>query len=207
MIAGLYILEEAKDKVQEVTGLRPTNEKLLKGVRALSIPPRIRDHMRNMLTGKIKCGNFWNKVSGHTERAFCPFCKKKCNTEVIETEEHMWMDYENSGQAWRQTAENIWRKSTKRDWPAITLGLIRGAAALTFEGDIRKDSERFLMSMTIWVIWKSKLKISIHNQDVAPSETTQILRELITYLLRKSWNATRFMRDDRNATRQRALRT
>ena len=33
MITGLYVLEEAKDKVEEVTGLRPTNEKLLKGVR------------------------------------------------------------------------------------------------------------------------------------------------------------------------------
>ena len=70
------------------------------------------------------------------------------------------MDYENSErvQAWRQTAENIWRKSTNRDSPAITLGLIRGAAALTFEGDIRQDSERILISMTIWAKWKSKLK-------------------------------------------------
>jgi len=33
------VLDEAKERVQTVTGLRPTNEKLLKGIRALRIPP------------------------------------------------------------------------------------------------------------------------------------------------------------------------
>ena len=52
-------LDEAKDRVEEVTGLRPTNGKLLEW--ALRVPPRLRDHMRCMLIGKIKCGPFWNK--------------------------------------------------------------------------------------------------------------------------------------------------
>jgi hypothetical protein len=45
--------------------------------------------------------------------------------------------------------------------------------------------------MTVWAIWKSKLKISIKDQDVAPNETTQILKELLSDLTRNSWNATR----------------
>ena len=203
------VLDEAKDRVQETTGLRPTNEKLLKGVKALSIPPRIKDHMRRMLTGKIKCGAFWNKVPGHTGRAHCAFCKKKRNREIVETEKHMWLECDNSGQAqaW-EMSEKIWNKSTDRAWPTISLGLIRGAAALTFENDMTKDSERLriLISMTIWAIWKSKLKISINNQDVAPSETTQTLKSLISDLVTKSWNATRFMDDGRRMNRQRGLR-
>ena len=60
--------------------------------------------------------------------------------------------------------------------------------------------------MTIWAIWKSKLKSSIGNQDVTPNETTQLLKELITDLIKKSWNATRFMEAGSKATRQRDLR-
>ena len=71
------VLDEAKDKIQEATGLHPTNKRLLKGIWALKIQPQIEDHMRCMLTGKIKCRPFWSKVLGLTERAICPFCKKK----------------------------------------------------------------------------------------------------------------------------------
>jgi len=202
-------LNEAKDKIQGATGLRPTNEKLLKGIKALEIPPRIKDHMRTMLTGKIKCGAFWAKIPGHNEKAFCPFCKKRRNIEIVETEQHLWLECENSGQAqaWNTTRE-LWHKSTTRDWPDTNLGLIRGTAALTFDHDMNKDSERLriLISMTVWAIWKSKIKISIQNQDVTPNETTQILKGLLTDLLTKSWNATRFMEEDRKLKKQKKLR-
>ena len=48
-------LDEAKDKI-EVTGLRPTNKKLLNGIKALGVPPRLKDHLRCILTGRIKSG-------------------------------------------------------------------------------------------------------------------------------------------------------
>ena len=121
----LSTVDKAKDKIQDTTGLRPTNGKLLKSIWVLKILPWIKDHMRCMLTGKIKCGAFWSKVPGHTKRAHCSFCKKKQNIEVIETEQHMWLECTNSGQAqaWEMT-EKIWHKSTERDWLPITLGLI-----------------------------------------------------------------------------------
>ena len=53
---------------------------------------------------------------------------------------------------------------------------------------------------------KSKLKSSIHSLDVTPNETTQLLREMITDLIKKSWNPTRFMEAGSKATRQRNLR-
>lgn len=202
------VLDEAKDRVQEVTGLRPTNGRLLKGVRALKIPPQIKDHMRCMLTGKIKCGTYWRKVPGLAERAHCTFCKKNRNLEVVESEQHLWLECTNSGQtmAW-ETAERIWHKTTDRDWPPITVGLIRGSAALTFEHDAGKDSERLriLISMTTWAIWKSKIKASINDLDASPHETSQLLKELITSLVRTSWNTTSFMEDKRQAKRRSEL--
>ena len=52
------ILDEAEDKVEGMTGLRPTNEKLLRGITTLGIPPCLRDHIRCMLIGKIRCARF-----------------------------------------------------------------------------------------------------------------------------------------------------
>jgi len=71
-------------------------------------------------------------------------------------------------------------KTTDRQWPAITTGLIRGATVLSFKDDFTKDSERLriLISMTVWSIWKSRNEKSINNRDVTPNETTGTLREL-----------------------------
>ena len=63
-----------------------------------------------------------------------------------------------------------------------------------------------LIALTVWAIWKSKIKISIQNQDVTPNETTQILKGLLTDLVTKSWNATRFMEEGKRRRKQKKLR-
>jgi len=60
--------------------------------------------------------------------------------------------------------------------------------------------------MTVWAIWKSKIKISIQNQDVTPNETTQTLKGLLTDLVTKSWNTTRFMEEGKRRRKQKKLR-
>ena len=84
-----------------------------------------------------------------------------------------------------------WRKTTDRQWPNISMGLIRGVAALSFENDLSKDSERIrnLISMTVWTIWKSRNKNSINDQDISQAEIRETLKELISDMIRKSWNA------------------
>ena len=42
-------------------------------------------------------------------------------------------------------------------------------------------------------IWKSRNKNSINDQDVAPRETNETLKELVADLVRKSWNTRRLM--------------
>ena len=59
--------------------------------------------------------------------------------------------------------------------------------------------------MTIWAIWKSKIKNSINDQDVTIHETSQVLKELISDLIRNSWNATLFMAEEMKENRQRDL--
>ncbi len=79
---------------------------------------------------------------------------------------------------------------------------------LTFEEDFNKDSERLriLISMTIWAIWKSKIKNSINDQVVTLHETAQGLKELISDLIRKSWNTTCFMEEGMKASRRNDLK-
>jgi len=203
-------LDESKDSVERETGLRPTNEKLLKGIKTLGVPPRLKDHIRNMLIGKIKCGPYWRNIPGHTDRAFCSYCKRITGDDISETEQHLWLTCEHNGQqqTW-ETMTNIWRKTTNRDWPAISLGLIKGSAVITFNNDYNSDSERLriLISMTIWAIWKSRNKNTINNQDVGPNETKETLKEMLSNLIRNSWIATRFMEPRRKLIRQRKLRS
>ena len=76
---------------------------------------------------------------------------------------------------------------------------IRGTAAISFKDDHNRDSKRLriLISMTIWAIWKSRNKNSINNQDVAVNETREVLKDLLSDLVRKSWNVTRFIEGSR----------
>lgn len=50
---------------------------------------------------------------------------------------------------------------------------------------------RILISLTIWAKWKTRNRSAISDQDIAPTETGEYLKELISDLIRKSRNATR----------------
>jgi len=156
------------------------------------------------------CGAYWNHIPEHAERAFCSFCKRNTGNERLETEQHLWLPCEHNGQeqAW-EIAKYVWRKTTRRDWPAISLGLIKGTAAITFDGDRNRDSERvrILISMTIWAIRKSRNKKTINDQDVVPNETKETLKDMISNLVRNSWIATRSMEPTKRQVSQRKLRS
>jgi len=137
------------------------------------------------------------------------FCKRILDAEILEDEKHIWLNCENNGQeaAW-ETAKSSWQKTTTRPWPTVSIGLIKGATALVFDNDYNRDSERLriLVLMTTWAIWKSRNKNAINNQNVSPNETKEVLKDLISSLIRNSWIETRFMVDKKKLTRQRQLR-
>jgi len=70
----------------------------------------------------------------------------------------------------------------------MTMGLVRGAAVLTFGNDYSRDSERLgiLTSMEIWEIWKSNNERSTNDRVVAASEAKEELKGLIKDLARKA---------------------
>src|SRR5882757_8688665 len=70
------------------------------------------------------------------------------------------------------------------------------------------DSERLriLISLTTWAIWKSRNKSTMNNQEITTIEARETLKNLIADLVRKSWNATKFMEEGRRLERQRELR-
>ena len=116
---------------------------------------------------------------------------------------------ERKGRRRQGKASRIWQKTTPRTWLIISLGLIRGAPTIGFENNQNKDSERLhiLIALTVWVIWKSRNKSLIDNQEVTPYETAETLKNIITNLVRKSWNATKFMESRAREICQRKLRT
>ena len=112
------------------------------------------------------------------QRGHCSFCKKKKGIQVPKSEQHMWLECENKGQslAW-ETAKRTWYGTSTRNWPDISLGSTRGAAALAFEMYDRKGAEGLciLITMTTRAIWKSRSKNSINDQDVASCEASEVL--------------------------------
>jgi hypothetical protein len=74
------LLDDAKEKVEQFTGLRPTNERLLKSIKTLAVPLQLRDHVRNMLIGRIKCSSYWANIPGYDERSHWSFYKERAGT-------------------------------------------------------------------------------------------------------------------------------
>jgi hypothetical protein len=93
------VLDDAKEKVEQFTGLWPTNERLLKSIKTLAVPLRLRDHVRNMLIGRIKCGSYWANIPGYDERSHCSFCKERAGLNRVESEEHIWLECPYNGRS------------------------------------------------------------------------------------------------------------
>ena len=92
--------------------------------------------------------------------------QKQESVEIIDSEPHRSMT--RVQKLWsRRNSQIIWEKSTARPWPDISIGLIRGAAAIAFENNHTKGSEwlRILISMTIWAIWIMDIKDQKHNKQ------------------------------------------
>ena len=108
-------IDEAKDRVEETTGLRPTNEKILKGFRSLGIPPRVKGHMRFMITGRIKCGSYWSNIPGYEDRANCLACKKKRNLDIIEMRSIYEQNARTTGKNWTGTLQSSYGERLPRE--------------------------------------------------------------------------------------------
>ena len=88
-------------------------------------------------------------------------------------------------------------------------GLIKGAPAMAFEHDSNKDSQRLriLISLTTWAIWKCRNKSTMNNEEISIIDAKETLKNLVTDLVRRNWNATKHMEKRRREMRQKELRS
>jgi hypothetical protein len=194
-------IDDAKNLIEKETGLRPTTDAMIRGIWNLDVPGRLKDHLWNMLLGKIKCGNYWKNMSPeHAPRQYCTACNAEGERETLEDEHHLWLDCQFNGQkeAWK-TAKTIWRRTTKAKWPEISIGLIRGIGSFAMEDEPEKlkrnrDAERarILISTTVWTIWKARNQRAIQNIWTPASEPSKALRKTLSEYVTKSWNALQF---------------
>jgi ribonuclease HI len=207
-------IDDAQDMVERETGLRPTKEALINGIWKTSSYNRLRDHLWNMLLGRLKCGGYWRHIPDFEDRAYCSFCTANGEREREESEQHLWLDcqYNSQSQAWK-TARRLWAKTTTQRWPRLSIGLLRGIGAVTltdFQGgptrDMSSERLRIIISMTIWAIWKNRNNYAIQNRPVALSDASNLLIELLKDLITKSCNALKFETDKHRERKRLRLR-
>jgi len=198
-------INETKYMVERETGLRPTTETLMKGVWKLEITSKAKDHLWNMIQGKMKCGEYWEHIPGYEERAQCMACLEEGFQGVTESEHHLWLlcPYNGQTSAW-EMAKHIWRKTTDTEWPEISIALIRGAGAITLtdnQGEPRTstDSERLriIIANTVWAIWKTRNARTIQGELVHHEKTSELLKELIKDYITRWWNSLKFEKGKR----------
>lgn len=207
-------IDDAKDMLELVSGFRPTTHKLINGTWKLGIPNRLKDHIWNMLLGRIKTGNYWKHIPGYEDRTYCLHCTKNGIREVEESELHLWLECPYNGQteAWK-CASTLWKRTSKHPWPRLTIGLLKGISALALpdsQGNPTKDLDserlRLIISMTIWAIWKTRNKHKIQNLPVTPIESAKLLKTMLKDLITQSHNSMRFEPEHRRSKRTNRLK-
>lgn len=62
-------LDDAKDMIERETGLRPTTHKIINGIWQLKAPNRLKDHLWNLILGRLKTGKYWSHIPDHEDGA------------------------------------------------------------------------------------------------------------------------------------------
>jgi hypothetical protein len=199
-------IEDAKNLLEKETSLRPTTEAIIKGIWKIDVPSRIRDHIWNMLLGRIKCGTYWTKMPPeYATRQYCCACLREGERDILEDEHHLWLECKHNGQkeAWKATKE-IWKNTTKTKWPDISVGIIRGIGGLAFpdrtgnpKRDLDAERAKVLIATTVWTIWKARNKRAIQNEWTPTSEPERMLRTSLKEYVTKCWNAMKFDASDK----------
>ena len=63
------------------------------------------------------------------------------------------------------------------------------------------------ISLTTWVIWKSRNKSTMNNEEITTIKAEETLKHLVMDLVRRSWNTTKYMEKHRKVIRQKELRS
>lgn len=197
-IAHRELIEDAKEMLEIETGTKPTTRTILGSVWQIPIYPRMRDHIWNLLIGRIRCGSYWKHIPGYEDRQWCKACETHGEREVEESINHLWLGCQHNSQsnAWEYTRW-LWNKTSKKPMPYPSIGLIRGSTAITLidgtNTPAHTDSTRMrlLVTITCWAIWKTRNNLAISNTPIERTDSAKLTREILQELLTRSYNSLR----------------
>ncbi|TFK86289.1 RnaseH-domain-containing protein [Polyporus arcularius HHB13444] len=136
------------------TGVHPTEARLWQAIRRPEIARKQRDFLWKALHRAQRVGSYWNHIPGYEQRAKCTHCGEE------ESMEHILVDCSVAPVSviWDLVRGALGQKS---DWlPTLSLGVVLGAAALTFAAKAKKATPgldrlfAIMVTESAYLIWK-----------------------------------------------------
>jgi len=173
-IKTLQNMMRAKNDIEEMTGTRPHDSQLWKGIKKIE-QLRVSDFLWKMMHGRIKCGSWFRNIPQWEEKQYCP-----CG-QVEEMEHILLTCKENKTEdLWKMIAD-IWNKMTETPFVKPTMGVILGIGSVTIRKKKTEDPAlsyiyRVFVLTAAWVIWRNRNE-RVFN-EVKPSQALQVTKWL-----------------------------
>ena len=136
------------------------------GIRREEFRLPVQDFFWRILQGALRCGSFWDNISGYESRAECTACR------CTDSPEHILAHCTAPGQrdVWRLT-RNVWDR-TGLPWPDISLGVLLHAGIWEWKATKSSGNTagatrlwRILISESTYLIWKLRCERVIGHAD------------------------------------------
>jgi hypothetical protein len=160
-------LEDSKDEIERVTGYRPNDKQIWKGMYLNHLKNKIGDMLWTMMQGRMRCGYYFTHIKDMEENQYC-----SCGE--IETIDHILLGCKEN------KIEHIWelaRETKNKEWIEPTPGILRGIGAFQApctenenedreqdksdkKADRKSGTKRYqiLVSEAMWLIWTKRNK-------------------------------------------------
>ena len=169
-IMTIQNIERIKDEVEDMTGKRPYDSQIWKGIKKIE-PLRVSDFIWRMTHGRIKCGSWFRYIPRWEDKQYCP-CG---HTEEME---HILLTCQESRTEGLWTLlERIWKEMTDTTFIKPTIGVIMGIGTVmikkkTTENAALSELYRNMVLTAVWVIWRNRNE-RIFN-DIQPSQELHV---------------------------------
>ena len=169
-------LEIAKGKAERLTGYRPSDEDIWKGLYK-NVEKKAGDLLWKFNKQRLRCGTYFKNIPGWSD-------KQHCSCGMVETPEHIFFECKENGsiKVWKEVRK-LWKKLDPLNrWIRPSRKLLPALAGMKFNNkgnqDINKtETTRYItfVSTAIWTIWKNRNNRIFRNNNISPK------------ILAKSW--------------------
>ncbi|TBU21083.1 hypothetical protein BD311DRAFT_707237, partial [Dichomitus squalens] len=145
-------IEYTKDEVERVTGIRPTEKQIWKGISKKPIQRKKTDFLWKLLHDRVRCGKYFKHIPGWEDKQYC-----QCGE--IENPEHVLTECELTSELWDKIAA-VWTATAETKWTRPTRGIIQGIGSLRFMNEQQQEMHsdtyyyKVLIMEAAWELWK-----------------------------------------------------